>query len=234
MEKNFNGFPREFAEFLFSLRLNNTREAIEENKSAYNRLITEPLTQLYNALMPTALSVSKTVETNYLKCVSAMCTDMRYSAKAPTPSPKLPIRESMYIHFYEGFAFGDKNRLGLYFDMGCENYGCGIRVERWTGDGMERVRDYALANSPEFTRELENLSNLGMAVLGEKFTLERNRFSMIENKVLKDFLHMKNFYIERSCPINESVFNGGLADEIAEAFRGVKGIYLMLKRALQR
>ena len=39
---DFNGFPKTFVDFLFSLQFNNTIELLSENKPTYKRLITEP------------------------------------------------------------------------------------------------------------------------------------------------------------------------------------------------
>ena len=218
---SFSGFPKGFADFLFSLQFNNTIELLPENKPTYKRLIAEPLTLLFNALTPTALSVSETVITKPSKCVSTMYSDMRFSRATP-------LKGYMYIRFRE--PFGEKDILGLYFDMGSDYYGYGIRIYKQTSAGMERIREYAIENSQPFTRELENLTRLNMTLVGDKFA--KDRYPEISNSALNDFLNRKSIYIERACPINEAVFNGKLQDEIAEAYCGVKGLYLLLKKAL--
>ena len=111
---DFNGFSKDFVDFLFSLQFNNTIELLPENKPIYKRLITEPLTLLFHALTPVALSVSKTVITKPSKCVSTMYSDMRFSRTTP-------LKGYMYIRFRE--PFGEKDIWGLYFDMGCDYYG---------------------------------------------------------------------------------------------------------------
>ena len=215
---NFNGFPKGFAEFLFSLQFNNTIELLPENKPKYKRLISEPLSFLFSALTPIALSVSETVITKPSKCISTMYSDMRFSRTTP-------LKGYMYIRFRE--PFGEKDILGLYFDMGCDYYGYGIRIYNQTSAGMERIRESAIENSRAFTRELEKLNQLNMKIVGDKFI--KDRYPEIKNEILKDFLNRKSFYIERAYPIKESVFNGKLADEISEGFKELSNLFTLLK-----
>jgi hypothetical protein len=95
---------------------------------------------------------------------------------------------------------------------------------------MERIRENAIENGQVFSRELENLNRQSMEVIGDKFA--KDHYPEINDNVLKDLLNKKSFYIERACPINESVYNSRLRDEIAEAYRGIKGLYLLLRKAL--
>jgi uncharacterized protein (DUF2461 family) len=187
----------------------------------YKRLITEPLTELFHALTPVAFSVSETVITKPSKCVSTMYSDMRFSRTTP-------LKGYMYIRFRE--PFGERDILGLYFDMGCDYYGYGIRIYKQTSAGMERIREYAIENSQSFTRELENLNRMNMEIIGDKFA--RDHYPEISDAALNDFLNRKSFYIERACPVNEAVYNGQLRDEIAKVYSSLIGLYSLLRNAL--
>lgn len=57
----FDGFPKEFVDFLISLRFNNTADALPENKLIYKNLISEPVLKLYHSLILIALSVSESI-----------------------------------------------------------------------------------------------------------------------------------------------------------------------------
>ena len=217
----FTGFPQDFADFLFSLQWSNTIDLLPENRPVYRRLVTEPLTLLFHGLAPTALSVSDTLVVKPSKCVSTMYSDMRFSKNTP-------LKGYMYIRFREPFS--EKDALGLYFDMGCDYYSCGLRIYKQTGAGMERIRAFAIANQEAFARELAGMQALGMAIKGDKFA--RDRFPDIENEALKELLNSRNFYIERDRPISDIVFSGELQTEIAAAYTGLKGLYLLLKKAL--
>jgi len=219
--RGFRGFPRGFAEFLFSLQFKNTVDNLPENKPVYKRFIAEPLALLYEALAPAAVAVSETVTINRSKCVSTMFNDMRFQSASP-------LKGYMYIRFRE--PYGDKDALGLYFDMGCEHYGYGIRIYNQTGAGMKRIRDFAAANGMAFTRELNNLDYLNMKVLGDQFA--RDRYPGVNDEHLKNLLNKKGFYIERARPVNEAVYDGGVSEEITEAYLNLKNLYLFFRKAL--
>jgi uncharacterized protein (DUF2461 family) len=218
---HFCGFPEEFADFLFSLQFNNTIELLPENKLTYKRLITEPLTLLYHGLIPAALSVSDTLITKPSKCVSTMYSDMRFSRNTP-------LKGYMYIRFRE--PFGDRDILGMYFDMGCDYYSYGIRIYKQTSAGMERIRESVTGNSQVFARELKNLERLDMKIIGDSFV--KDHYPKIKNEMVKNLLNRKGFHIARDRPVNESVYSGKLQDEIAEAFIQLKGVYGLLRDSL--
>ena len=218
---NFTGFPKEFADFLFSLQFNNTIDMLPDNKPVYKRLVTEPLTLLFHALTLQALSVSESLVTKQSKCVSTMYNDMRFSKSTP-------LKGYMYIRFREPYV--EKDILGLYFDMGNDYYSYGIRIYKQTSAGMDRIRENAINNCKEFTRELENMNKTGMTIIGDKYA--KDRYPEITNVILKDLLNKKGFYIGQNHPINESVFDGRLQCEIADAYAGLKKMYSLLKKSL--
>lgn len=217
----FEGFPKEFTDFLFGLRFTNTQELLAENKIAYKQLISEPLLLLFEGLSEAAISVSETFIVKPSKCVSSMYNDMRFSKATP-------LKEYMYIRFRE--PYGAKNVLGLYFDMGCEHYSCGIRIYKQTSAGIEQIRQHILQNREVYIKELTVLSNVGMTVRGSNYA--KDRYDCESSEILKELLNKKNFYMGKDYPIGESVFNGNLQNEVADAFIGLKGMYHLLKNAL--
>ena len=218
---SFNGFSKEFTDFLFTLQFRNTMELLPENKEDYKKFISNPLTLLFYSLIPTALSVSDTLVTKPSKCVSSMYTHMRFSRATP-------LKEYMYIRFREPSR--NDNILGLYFDMGYQHYSYGIRIYKQTSAGMEQIRESILKNKRLFTKELSGLNSLDMTIRGDKYV--KDRYPGENCELLKELLNSRNFYIGRDCPIGESVFNGAIKDEIAGAYVGLKDVYSLLKKAL--
>ena len=51
---SFEGFSKEAVQFLYDLRFCNTYEREAENAARFKELLTAPLTDLYNALLPWA------------------------------------------------------------------------------------------------------------------------------------------------------------------------------------
>lgn len=217
----FSGFPHDFVDFLFRLQFNNTISAIEENKLNYKRLITEPLTRLFYALIPAATAVSKTITTKPSKCVSTMYSDMRFSRDTP-------MKEYMYLRFRE--AHRERDILGLYFDMGRERCSYGLRIYRQTAAGMSRIRDGILANEQAFVRELRAMHDLGMTINGDMYV--KDKFPDVIDDTLKNLLNRKHFYICKDCPVGETVFNGELANEISCTFAGLKGFYQLISLSI--
>ena len=211
----FEGFSYEAIDFLATLKFRNTPEHLPENKPLYQSLITAPLTQLYHALTPAALSVSDTLITKPSRCISTMYTDMRFSRNTP-------LKEYMYIRFREP---GSENVLGLYFDMGSCYYSYGIRIYKQNSAGMEHIRECVLANRKAYTEALSGLGHMGMTIHGDTFAKDRYPG---EPEVLKELLNRRNFYIGRECEIGAAVFNGDMQCEIAEAYEGLKPMYALL------
>lgn len=106
-------------------------ERLPENKEKAQALITWPLTELYQALAPAAQGISPTFETKPAKCISTLFSDMRFSRGAP-------LKTYLYLRFRE--PGHEKDALGLFFDMGCQDYGYGLRIYHQTSAGMEKIR----------------------------------------------------------------------------------------------
>ena len=220
---SFNGFPEEFVDFLFSLQLNNTIALLPQNKIKYKELITEPLTHLYNDLVPVVSSISDSIIVRPSKCISSMYSDMRFSRETP-------LKGYMYLRFREPFS--DKDILGFYFDMGCEHYSCGIRIYKQTSSGMEKIRQSVLVNRESFAHELDQLSRLDMKIYGDSFT--KDRYTDINDDMIKGFLNKKSFYIGCNRDISSTVYCNELAVEISDAFRALGGLYSLIKNSLYR
>jgi len=220
---HFEGFPRDFADFLFSLRFRNTIDLLSENKATYKRLITDPLTLLFSDLVKAALAVSDSLIVKPSKCVSTMYSDMRFSRATP-------LKEYMYIRFREPER--EKDIIGLYFDMGCEGYSYGIRIYNQTSEGMAGIREGVLAKRREFERELEKLSRSGMTIVGNKYA--KDHYLEIKDMAAKELLNMRNFHMCWDRAINEAVFSRALLEEISGAYTKLGTIFALLKQSLSQ
>lgn len=218
---SFSGFTKEMIEFLFALQFNNTMEQLPENKTRYKTLITEPLTLLFNNIVPVALSVSSSIEAKPSRCISSMYNDMRFAKGTP-------LKTYMYLRFRERCS--EKNMLGLYFDMGCEYYSYGLRIYKQTSAGMSIISDDILKNEEQYIQALTKTTASGASIVSDSFA--KDHFPGIENKEIKSLLNSKGFYICWNKNISDTVFCEKLADEISSAFYGLKDIYLLLKKSL--
>lgn len=222
LNNGFCGFSPEMLPFLFELKFSNTIDKQSEHLIKYKKLISEPLILLYDKLLETILDLDLSVETKPSLCVSTPYTDRRFS-------PKVPLKEYMYIRFKQS---GKKADIpGLYFDMGIEHYSYGIRIYKQTSGGMDKLRERIQEDPQKFSAAIEELSSAGFAVIGEKY--KKEHFPEMPECKAKDILNLRSFYIEKAIPIGESVFSPALAKEISGAYRKLSDFYQLLVESLR-
>lgn len=207
----FNGFQREFVDFFVQLSFDNTIEKQAENLKSYKKLISNPLNDLYNDLLPVVCEINQTFETKFARCISTPYTDRRFS-------PNTPLKEYMYLRFKQSNK--TKDIVGLYFDMGADMYSYGLRVYKQTAVGFQRMKDNIIDNQDEFLKELNIIVDNGYKIIGD--TYKKDHYPDINNEQLKDFLNKKNFYICKDRSLNDDVFTPKLAEEISQGFLQLK------------
>lgn len=214
----FSGFSPELLDFLFELRFSNTIEKQADNLVRYKKLISEPLTLLYEAMLDTVLELNLPVETKPSRCMSTPYTDRRFS-------PNVPLKEYMYIRFKQ---YGkETDILGLYFDMGIEYYGYGIRIYKQTSRGMDKLREKMLENLDKYSVLLNEIYSAGFAVVGEKY--KKDHYPKLTDCLVKYILNHRGFYIEKAVPVGDNVFSSALADELSEAYRKLSKLFELLE-----
>lgn len=211
MESNFKGFDKSAIDFLFALRFSNTIEKQSENIVNYKKYITEPLNFLYLDLLNVIGQFDVCFETKPVRCISSPYTDRRFS-------PTVPLKEYMYLRFRQANKSSDM--LGLYFDMGCEAYGFGLRIYKASSKGMAELKDKISANPKLFSVLIDELKSRGFKIDGESY--KKDRFPEIEQCSAKELLNMKAFSVSKTKLINENVFSFALEQELAEAFLDLK------------
>lgn len=209
--QEFNGFSKEFVDFLIQLSFNNTIEKQGENLINYKKFITQPLNQLYNELLPVACEINTAFETKPARCISTPYTDRRFS-------PATPLKEYMYLRFKQSGK--SKDIVGLYFDMGADMYSYGLRIYKQTSGGFQQIKDNIIENQNAYENELKNILNSGYKIIGEKY--KKDHYPQIKSDILNDFLNRKTFYICKEFSLNDNIFNAELANEIAKGFYQLK------------
>ena len=218
----FCGFSPETLSFLFELKFSNTIDRQAENLTKYKKLITEPLTLLYEHLLETVCDLGLSVETKPSRCISTPYTDRRFS-------PQVPLKEYMYIRFRQCKKKTDI--LGLYFDMGTEHYGYGIRIYKQTAVGMDKLRERIKENPQKFSAAIEKISSAGFKIIGEKY--KKEHFPEIPLCRAKEILNLRSFYIEKAVPVGEALFSPALAEELSCAYRQLSDFYQILEESLR-
>lgn len=207
----FNGFQKEFVDFLIQLSFENTIEKQAENLKSYKKIISSPLNELYNDLLPVACEINPAFETKPSRCISTPYTDRRFS-------PNTPLKEYMYLRFKQSGK--SKDIVGLYFDMGADMYSYGLRVYKQTSGGFQNIKNNIIDNQNEFLDELNIILNNGYEIIGDKY--KKDHYPDINNELLNDFLNRKSFYICKERSLNDDVFTPKLANEISQGFLQLK------------
>lgn len=215
--ERFRGFPRDMPDFLFSLRFRNTTGSQEVNLVSYRRLITEPLTQLFEALLPAVRGVGRDFEDRPARCVSTPFTDRRFSRDTP-------LKEYMYIRFRKrGLT---ENIPGLYFDMGMDDYSYGLRIYKQNARGMDELRGKVSASPDKFSAVLDRAAGRGFHILGDRY--KTDHCPLLPPCSAKDLYNHRSFYVGKVVPVNEAVFTEALADEIARGFTDLRELIRLI------
>lgn len=217
MNSRFSGFDKNTNNFLFELQFNNTIEKQNENLSKYKEYISEPINLLYFDLLNVINQFDAEFETKPVRCISSPYTDRRFS-------PSAPLKDYMYLRFR--IANRKTDIPGLYFDMGSEMYGYGLKIYKPTGIGMELLREKILDNQTIVSKSIDGLIKNGFEITGEKY--KRDHFSSVKDCSAKELLNRKSFSISKSIPINNTIYCSDLVFELSNAFMELKEILQLL------
>lgn len=211
MKNNFKGFDKSTNDFLFELQFCNTIEKQNENLVKYKKYITEPIHLLYFDLLETVNKFDLEFETKPTRCISTPYTDRRFS-------PTVPLKEYMYLRFRQ--AGKKTDMIGLYFDMGSECYGYGLKIYKPTSKGMDLLREKISGNVKTFSKLADDLINKGFEINGDKY--KKDHFPETAQCSAKELMNMKCFGVSKTKTINDSVYSEELADELKTAFLELK------------
>lgn len=219
MNNNFYGFDERTNDFLFELQFCNTIEKQEENLVKYKQYITTPLNLLYLDLLDVVNKFDFNFETKPAKCISTPYPDRRFS-------PNVPLKEYMYLRFRQ--ANKKANIIGLYFDMGSEAYGYGLKIYTPTSKDMDLLRKKISENYKLCSKLIDDLILKGFEITGEKY--KKDHFPDIPDCSAKKLLNMKCFNVSKTKLVNESVYTQELETELSTAFIDLKEIIELLAR----
>lgn len=214
----FNGFPKELIPFWLELPLNNTVEALPENKRRYDEVVGKPLRELFEALVPVIAGISPELEVRPSRCVSSPYTDRRFSRNTP-------LKEYVYLRFR--LQNRETDVAGFYFDMGLTHYGCGLRVYNTTAEGMQTLREKLIKRLPDAEKALLNAENHGFYPVDKPY--QKDRFPALPDGIVKSVLNRKSFCLEKTSPVGEAVFSHALADGLSEGFMELKPAFELIK-----
>ncbi|MDE6124900.1 MAG: DUF2461 family protein [Eubacterium sp.] len=217
--KQFKGFDKETNKFLFELQFCNTIEKQGENLVKYKKYITEPINMMYLDLLDTISRFDIDFETKPARCISTPYTDRRFS-------PTVPLKEYMYLRFRQ--ANRKTDMFGLYFDMGCEAYGFGMKIYKATSKSMDLLREKISNNAECFSKLIDELVDKGFEICGEKY--KKDHFPNLPECSAKELLNRKTFSISKCKSADENVYTERLETELSAAFLDLKQFIELLAK----
>lgn len=214
----FHGFPKELIPFWLELPLNNTIEALPENKRRYDEVVRKPLRELFEALIPVISDICPELEIKPSRCISSPYTDRRFSHDTP-------LKEYVYLRYR--LLNRESDVIGFYFDMGLSHYGYGLRVYNSTAEGMQGLREKLIERFPEAEKALFYASEHGFKSVDTLY--KRDHFPALPDGIVKEVLNRKSFCLEKTVPVGEAVFSHALADELSSGFTELKPLFKIIK-----
>ena len=207
--KPFEGFTAETIDFLWELRMNNSREWMEENRDRYKRVLKEPFDSLAAALVAESTAFGG----REMKCsVSRINRDIRFS------KDKSPYRASRWVVLYDAALQGTawKERPSFYFELNPEGY----------EHGLAAYRRKIESNPAAFER---------MAKKFEKdplFRLEGRAYKKFKNETLSPLLQAwypkKDVLLVAHGDMEDILFSPELPQFLAEGWSRLKNFYAFL------
>ena len=211
---SFEGFSKEAVQFLYDLRFCNTYEREAENAARFKELLTAPLTDLYNALLPWAEDADAGLETRRARCVSSPYRDRRFS-------PPSPLREYVYLRFL--LETRETEVPGLFFGMGPDDWVIGLRFYHCTTRGTTRVRDEVRRDPEPFSNALRTAAGAGYLPCGSMY--KADHAPGLSDGPLKLLLNSRDIELYRLFPLSGAIFGPELPGEIEEGFEALLPLF---------
>lgn len=220
MEKSFQGFYPETIDFLWSLRMNNHKEWMQENKAWYQQALKEPMEEFADALMQEMNRFGE--EFQMVPVFSRMNRDIRFS------KDKTPYRAKKWVVFQPTCYQGSwKERPVFFFEIAPEGYFYGMGFFQAPIAYMRNFRKKIEANPEEMLRLAESFEKQNCFVLeGDKYKRKQNQ---IQDAVLREWYERKTFAITARRPIEELLFSQKLPQHIANEWEKLVPLYRYLQ-----
>lgn len=197
----FKGFSREAIDFLFGIRLNNSKEWFEPRKKIYTKEIYEPLKELTEAIY-------KPFEN------SGMIFKTGRIYRDESFPPYLHYRDTLWIYVRYQAYYWNKTPT-LYFELSPEGAEFGFRIAKPEAAVMESFRQ-DIANEPQkFLSMADVLKKQGIEFGGEEYK-RKKKCSVSE---AEEFFIKKGLSAYRRISDIPQLDRPELAEEIIETFR---------------
>ncbi len=219
MAMAFEGFRPETIDFLWELRMNNSREWMEQNRERYKTVLKEPFDRFAAEL---AEKSGLFCEVGAKYSISRINRDIRYS------KDKSPYRACRWVVFYDHNLQGTawKERPSFYFELTPEGYTHGLGMWCAMPAYLAAYRRKIDGNPAVFARLVKKVEKDPI------FRLEGEEYKKIKNETLaaplQEWYRKKDIVICRRSALEDIVFSPDLPGYLAEEWSRLKGMYRFL------
>ena len=217
--KPFEGFSAETIDFLWELRMNNSRAWMEQNRDRYQRVLKAPFDALAEALAAESTSFGG----RQMKCsVSRINRDIRFS------KDKSPYRACRWVVLYDAALHGTewKTRPSFFFELSPEGYTYGLGLWCAPPAFLAAYRKKIEGNPAALERLAKKVQK------DASFRLEGESYKRIQNKTLSPFLQewysKKELLLAAHGGMEDILFSPELPQFLAEGWGRLKNFYAFL------
>lgn len=217
--ERFEGFSAETIDFLWELRMNNSREWMERNRDRYKSVLKEPFDRLAAELAQAGRAFGGT-ELAY--SVSRINRDIRFS------KDKSPYRACRWVvlHSSKTAGTGWKLRPAFYFELNPESYTYGMGLYHATPVYLTTFRRKLKENPAAFLRIAKKIEKDG------KYALGGEDYRKIKDETLDPLLQgwyrKKELVVSATEPLDDVLFSKELPSFLAEEWKRLKALYQFL------
>lgn len=219
MGKYFEGFPKEYIDFLWELRMNNNTEWFSANRDRYNTLLKEPM-KLFADEMSERLNSMGMGET-FFPAVSRANRDIRFS------KDKSPYKDRKWVVFNYGESRWQE-KCCYYFEVAPEGWCAGMGFYEARSDYMARYRKKLTAD-PAGLKRLETRLKKQDTYLPDVKMYKKNFTPEGVSGELSKWYQFKNLAFTSEYRIEESLFDRTILDEVQEGFEFLKPFFMYFK-----
>lgn len=216
----FTGFLPETIDFLWELRMNNSKEWMDQNRGRYREVLKEPFDS-FAVDMAEKFAEASGEKTDW--AISRINRDIRYS------KDKSPYRACRWVVLKEPLVVGTawKMRPAFYFELSPEGYSHGMGVYEATPAYLKAFREKIQKKPAAFAATIEGVEELsGFTLMGENY--KKVDGSGLPKEIYPWYIK-RNFYVAETKQIENVVFSGELPEMLVGKWKNLMPLYRFLK-----
>lgn len=220
MRNNFEGFLPETIDFLWELRMNNSKEWMDQNRDRYKAVLKDPFDK-FAADLSEFSPVFCGERMHY--SVSRINRDIRYS------KDKSPYRSCRWAVFFDASIRGTgwKLRPTYYFELQPEGFIHGLGLWHATPAFLTAYRKKIDSNPAAFLRIAKKVEK------DPAFRLEGEEYKKIKNEALdplaQSWYKKRDLVVCARSGMEDILFTPELPKFLAEEWSRLKGLYTFLE-----